>query len=87
MLIILGHIVYFMAESVLGEAKKPWLGENQEKGVSGLGTARLQTERGGFLGSGRGKGWAGKIASIEEGEGGMKRQGDSMVGTPGPGVV
>jgi len=86
-LIIFGHIVYFMAESVLGEAKKPWLGENQEKGVSGVGTARLQTERGGFLGSGRGKGWSGKIASLEEGVGNARRHGDAMDGTPGPGVV
>lgn len=45
-LIILGCFVYFATESVLGEAKKPWLGENQEGGVSGLGTAKRRVERG-----------------------------------------
>lgn len=44
-LIILGHFVYYGTEGVLGEAKKPWLGENQEDGVSGLGTARRRAER------------------------------------------
>ncbi|KAF2763304.1 DUF914-domain-containing protein [Pseudovirgaria hyperparasitica] len=43
-LILLGLFVYFMTESVLGEAKKPWLGENQEDGVSGLGTAKRRVE-------------------------------------------
>lgn len=44
-LIILGHFVYYGTEGVLGEAKKPWLGENQEDGVSGLGTAKRRAER------------------------------------------
>ncbi len=44
-LILVGCFVYFMAETVLGEAKKPWLGENQEEGVDGVGTARRKTER------------------------------------------
>ncbi|TKA79364.1 hypothetical protein B0A49_01011 [Cryomyces minteri] len=48
-LILLGLFVYFMTESVLGEAKKPWLGENQEGGVSGLGTAKRRAERPGAI--------------------------------------
>ena len=30
-LIVLGMFVYFMTEGVMGEAEKPWLGQNQEK--------------------------------------------------------
>ncbi|KAK5137845.1 hypothetical protein LTR08_006613 [Meristemomyces frigidus] len=44
-LIIGGHFVYYGTEGVLAEAKKPWLGENQEGGSDGLGTARRQLER------------------------------------------
>ncbi|KAI9794141.1 MAG: hypothetical protein M1833_000453 [Piccolia ochrophora] len=44
-LIMLGHFVYYVGKSVLGEAKKPWLGRNQEKGVSGVGTAKRRAER------------------------------------------
>ncbi|KAF1344504.1 hypothetical protein BDV97DRAFT_303787 [Delphinella strobiligena] len=44
-LIIVGHFVYYGTEGVLGEAKKPWLGENQEGGESGLGTAKRRAER------------------------------------------
>ncbi|EON68327.1 hypothetical protein W97_07585 [Coniosporium apollinis CBS 100218] len=44
-LIILGLFVYFMSETVLGEAKKPWLGVNQEAGVAGIGTAKRRVER------------------------------------------
>ncbi|KAF2836742.1 DUF914-domain-containing protein [Patellaria atrata CBS 101060] len=43
--IITGCFVYFMSESVLGEAVKPWLGENQGRGVSGVGTAKRRAER------------------------------------------
>ncbi|OJD36118.1 uncharacterized protein BKCO1_1300059 [Diplodia corticola] len=43
-LIILGLFVYFLSESVLGEAKKPWLGDDQDAGVSGLGTAKRMQE-------------------------------------------
>jgi solute carrier family 35 protein F1/2 len=43
-LIMLGHFVYYGTEGVLGEAKKPWLGENQEDGNDGIGTARRQLE-------------------------------------------
>ncbi len=43
-LIMAGHFVYYGTEGVLGEARKPWLGENQEGGTDGLGTARRQLE-------------------------------------------
>ena len=43
-LIILGLFVYFMTEGILGDAKKPWLGENQEHGVKGVGTAKRRLE-------------------------------------------
>ena len=39
-LIIVGHILYFCRQSMLAEANKPWLGEQQEGGVAGVGTAR-----------------------------------------------
>lgn len=39
-LIILGLIIYFTSQTALGEAEKPWLGENQEDGVAGVGTAK-----------------------------------------------
>jgi len=41
-LIILGLTTYFLAGSMLGDSKKPWLGENQEGGVAGIGTAKLK---------------------------------------------
>ena len=44
-LIIVGHILYFCRQSMLAEANKPWLGENQEGGVAGIGTARRRVER------------------------------------------
>ncbi|KAI9810153.1 MAG: hypothetical protein M1827_006679 [Pycnora praestabilis] len=44
-LIILGLFVYFIANTVFADAKKPWLGENQELGVSGVGTAKRRVER------------------------------------------
>ncbi|KAF1990971.1 DUF914-domain-containing protein [Aulographum hederae CBS 113979] len=44
-LIIAGLVTYFMSESVLGEAKKPWLGEGQEEGVEGVGTAKRRVRR------------------------------------------
>ncbi|KAI9696437.1 MAG: hypothetical protein M1836_005715 [Candelina mexicana] len=43
-MIILGLLVYFVMNTVLGEAKKPWLGENQAGGVNGVGTARRKAE-------------------------------------------
>ncbi len=44
-LILVGLVVYFVGKQVLGEAKKPWLGANQEMGVAGVGTARRKVER------------------------------------------
>lgn len=41
-LIIVGLIVYFLAGSMLGDSKKPWLGDMQEDGVAGIGTAKLK---------------------------------------------
>lgn len=41
-LIIIGLVVYFLAGSMLGDSKKPWLGDNQEEGVAGFGTAKLK---------------------------------------------
>lgn len=43
-LIIIGHVFYFMTESMLGEAEKPWLGEGQQEGINGIGTARRKVE-------------------------------------------
>lgn len=40
--IITGLVIYFLSGSVLGDSKKPWLGENQEDGVAGVGTAKLR---------------------------------------------
>ena len=39
-----GLMVYFVGKRVLGEARKPWLGKNQERGISGIGTARRRVE-------------------------------------------
>jgi len=39
-MIIMGLVIYFMFLSVFGEAKKPWLGEDQAAGVAGVGTAK-----------------------------------------------
>ncbi|KAM0277479.1 hypothetical protein ACHAQH_005757 [Verticillium albo-atrum] len=41
-LIIAGLVIYFLAGSMLGDSKKPWLGDNQEAGVAGFGTAKLK---------------------------------------------
>lgn len=41
-LIIFGMVVYFLAGTILGDSKKPWLGDNQKDGVAGLGTAKLK---------------------------------------------
>ena len=42
--IIVGLVVYFLGRKVFGDAFKPWLGRNQERGVSGIGTARRRAE-------------------------------------------
>jgi solute carrier family 35 protein F1/2 len=39
-LIMVGLTIYFLLEREGGEALKPWLGERQEEGVNGVGTAR-----------------------------------------------
>lgn len=39
-LIILGQLIYYVGRQILGEARKPWLGRNQERGVAGLFTAK-----------------------------------------------
>ncbi|CAG8974537.1 hypothetical protein HYALB_00005809 [Hymenoscyphus albidus] len=44
-MIILGLVCYFLAGSVLGDSRKPWLGANQEAGVVGLGTAKAKAVR------------------------------------------
>lgn len=64
-LIMIGHFVYYLGKGVLGEAKKAWLGEHQEKGFSGLFTAKRRIERGEVsieapaAGTGRGEGHEG----------------------------
>jgi hypothetical protein len=45
-LIIFGHFFYYVGKGVLGEAKKVWLGEDQAKGVMGIGTAKRKLHRG-----------------------------------------
>lgn len=45
LLIILGHFVYYLGQAGLEEARKPWLGRDQEGGVSGLFTARRRLEQ------------------------------------------
>lgn len=42
--IVGGLVVYFIGKQVFGDALKPWLGRNQEKGVNGVGTARRRVE-------------------------------------------
>ncbi|KAL9097412.1 MAG: hypothetical protein Q9165_000307 [Trypethelium subeluteriae] len=44
-LIIVGLVIYFLMEGRMGEAKKPWLGEEQEHGVDGFATARRKIEQ------------------------------------------
>jgi solute carrier family 35 protein F1/2 len=43
-MILVGLTVYFLWDSPLGDSAKPWLGENQELGVDGVGTARRRVE-------------------------------------------
>ena len=42
--IVGGLVIYFIGKQVFGEALKPWLGRNQEKGISGVGTAKRRAE-------------------------------------------
>lgn len=39
-LIMVGHFVYYFGKGVLGEAQKAWLGESQERGHDGFGSAK-----------------------------------------------
>ncbi|KAI9743404.1 MAG: hypothetical protein M1818_003251 [Claussenomyces sp. TS43310] len=39
-MILLGLVCYFLAGSMLGDSKKPWLGPDQDAGVAGIGTAK-----------------------------------------------
>ncbi|KAH7125473.1 hypothetical protein B0J11DRAFT_506307 [Dendryphion nanum] len=43
--IIVGQIVYFSRQSLLAEARKPWLGQDQAEGHAGLGSAKRRAER------------------------------------------
>ncbi|KAI4652932.1 uncharacterized protein J4E78_007760 [Alternaria triticimaculans] len=44
-LIIIGQVIYFLRQSMVGEALKPWLGKDQERGHAGVGTAKKRVER------------------------------------------
>ncbi|KAI1611690.1 hypothetical protein EDD37DRAFT_424346 [Exophiala viscosa] len=39
-LIMVGHFVYYFGKGVMGEAQKAWLGEDQERGIDGFGSAK-----------------------------------------------
>ncbi|KAF2638496.1 DUF914-domain-containing protein [Massarina eburnea CBS 473.64] len=43
-LILVGQVIYFLRQGNLAEQLKPWLGEEQERGVSGIGTAKRRVE-------------------------------------------
>ncbi|KAJ5148645.1 solute carrier family 35 member [Penicillium atrosanguineum] len=43
-LIIVGQLIYYLGQRALAEARKPWLGANQEGGVAGLFTAKKRIE-------------------------------------------
>ncbi|KAJ5223446.1 solute carrier family 35 member [Penicillium chermesinum] len=43
-LIIIGQLIYYLGRRALAEARKPWLGVNQERGVAGIATARRRIE-------------------------------------------
>jgi solute carrier family 35 protein F1/2 len=43
-LILFGLVVYFSMGGRWGDSFKPWLGENQERGVAGVGTAKRRIE-------------------------------------------
>lgn len=62
--IIGGLVVYFVGKRVLGEARKPWLGRNQERGVSGVGTAKRRAEKRGALARGGEGGAAGRVGGM-----------------------
>ncbi|KAH6628209.1 hypothetical protein F5144DRAFT_631389 [Chaetomium tenue] len=62
-LIICGLVVYFLAGSILGDSKKPWLGDDQKHGIAGIGTAKLKA-----LNEARKKGLAGAGTEGEAGQ-------------------
>ncbi|KAF8419455.1 solute carrier family 35 member SLC35F1/F2/F6 [Tirmania nivea] len=43
--IVVGLVIYYILTDMLGESKKPWLGENQEEGVEGVGTAKREISK------------------------------------------
>lgn len=43
-LILIGHVIYYLRFSHLAEQMKPWLGERQEGGHAGIGTAKRRIE-------------------------------------------
>jgi solute carrier family 35, member F1/2 len=43
-LIIVGLVIYFLWDTPMGDSAKPWLGDNQELGIDGVGTARRRVE-------------------------------------------
>ncbi|KAL4862176.1 hypothetical protein BDV12DRAFT_190593 [Aspergillus spectabilis] len=43
-LIIVGQLIYYLGRKVLGEARKPWLGQNQERGFAGVFTAKRKID-------------------------------------------
>ncbi|EPS34689.1 hypothetical protein PDE_09653 [Penicillium oxalicum 114-2] len=43
-LIIVGQLIYYLGRKALAEARKPWLGLNQENGVTGLFTAKQKIQ-------------------------------------------
>ncbi|RPA81206.1 DUF914-domain-containing protein [Ascobolus immersus RN42] len=51
-MIMVGLLIYYLLSSFLGEATKPWLGEDQQKGVSGIGTAKRKLAKHGVAGTG-----------------------------------
>jgi len=44
-LIMVGHFVYYFGKGALGEAAKAWLGEHQEKGIDGFGSAKRKIRK------------------------------------------
>ncbi|PLB33100.1 DUF914 domain membrane protein [Aspergillus candidus] len=42
--IIVGQLIYFLGRRLLGESRKPWLGQNQERGIAGLFTAKRRID-------------------------------------------
>jgi solute carrier family 35 protein F1/2 len=44
-LIMIGHFVYYFGKGVMGEASKAWLGEDQAKGIDGLGSAKRRIRK------------------------------------------